>query len=197
MNYETVELCTKRLIIKKGSKEDFLRVYEYDFRKLKNVDGQCALVKQDQDKIESWFIGGMKKYYSKIKKAHMFDWIVYLNNEPIGNILTNDEDETNKIIEISYNLHPSYWGNGYMPEAISCVMDYLFKIGYDMITCTFSDGNIKAKRVLEKLGFKPYKIIKDAWKSEKGNMIDDYQTMMTKEDWLSRTTKISKVKDSL
>ena len=40
MNYETVELKTKRLIIKKGQKEDFLRDYEYDFNKLKNVDGE-------------------------------------------------------------------------------------------------------------------------------------------------------------
>ena len=197
MNYETIELRTKRLIIKKGTKEDFLKVYEYDFKKLKNIDGECVLLKQDLNKIESLFVGGMKKYYSKIKKAHMFDWIIYLENEPIGNVLTTDEDVDNKIIEIEFNLHPSYWGNGYMKEAVSLVMDYLFKIGYDNIICTFSDGNIKAKRVLEKLGFKPYKIIKDAWKSEKGNMIDDYKTIMTKENWLSKTLKINKIKDSL
>ena len=84
-----------------------------------------------------------------------------------------------------------------MKEAVSSVIDYLFEIGYDNIICGYSDGNIKAKRVLEKLGFKPYKIIKDAWKSEKGNMIDDYKTIMTKENWLSRTLKINKIKDSL
>ena len=50
---------------------------------------------------------------------------------------------------------------------------------------------------MEKLGFKPYKIIKDSWKSDKGNMIDDYKTIMTKEDFLSRTSKINVIKDSL
>lgn len=197
MNYETIELNTKRLIMKKGTKEDFLRVYEYDFKKLMNVDGKCVLHKQDPKKLESLFTGGIKKYYSKIKKAHMFDWIIYLNDNPIGNVLTTDEDLNHKTIEVAYNLHPSYWGNGYAPEAVSTVMDYLFKVGYDNVICTFSDGNIKAKRVLEKLGFKPYKIIKDAWKSENGNMIDDYQTIMTKDDWFSRTSKISKIKGSL
>ncbi len=197
MNYETIELKSKRLIIKKGTKDDFLKVYEYDFKKLKNIDGECVLLKQDLNKIEALFVDGMKKYYSKIKKAHMFDWIIYLENEPIGNVLTTDEDVDNKIIEIEFNLHPSYWGNGYMKEAVSSVIDYLFEIGYDNIICGYSDGNIKAKRVLEKLGFKPYKIIKDAWKSEKGNMIDDYKTIMTKENWLSRTLKINKIKDSL
>lgn len=197
MNYETVILKTNRLIMQKGTKEDYLRVYEYDFNKLKNVDGECKLEKQDLSKINSWFNGGMKKYYSKLKKAHMFDWIIYYNNDAIGNVLTLEEDLFSKTIEISYNLHPSYWGNGFMPEALESAMSYLFSIGYDNIICTYSDGNIKSKRVLEKLGFKPYKIIKDSWKSDKGNMIDDYKTIMTKEEFLSRTSKINVIKDSL
>lgn len=197
MNYETVELKTKRLIMRRGEKEDFLKVYEYDFSKLKNVDGVCKLVKQDAKKIEDLFKGGMKRYYSKIKKAHMFDWIVYLDNMAIGNVLTEEENYDERKIELSYNLHPSYWGNGYMPEAISCVIEYLFSLGYDNIICTYSDGNIKAKRVLDKLGFKPYRIIEDAWKAESGNMIDDYKVIMTKDYWFSRTGKLSKIQDSL
>lgn len=193
MNYETVELKTKRLIMRRGEKEDFLKVYEYDFSKLKNVDGVCKLVKQDAKKIEDLFKGGMKRYYSKIKKAHMFDWIVYLDNMAIGNVLTEEENYDERKIELSYNLHPSYWGNGYMPEAISCVIEYLFSLGYDNIICTYSDGNIKAKRVLDKLGFKPYRIIEDAWKAESGNMIDDYKVIMTKDYWFSRTGKLSKI----
>lgn len=183
--------------MRRGEKEDFLKVYEYDFSKLKNVDGVCKLVKQDAKKIEDLFKGGMKRYYSKIKKAHMFDWIVYLDNMAIGNVLTEEENYDERKIELSYNLHPSYWGNGYMPEAISCVIEYLFSLGYDNIICTYSDGNIKAKRVLDKLGFKPYRIIEDAWKAESGNMIDDYKVIMTKDHWFSRTGKLSKIQDSL
>ena len=55
MNYEVLELRTNRLIIKKGNKEDFLKVYEYDFNKLKNVDNICKLVKQDDNKINELF----------------------------------------------------------------------------------------------------------------------------------------------
>ncbi len=197
MNYETIELKTNRLIIKRGEKEDFLKVYEYDFAYLKNVDGVCKLVKQDKSKIEKLFKGGMKKYYAKIKKAHMFDWIIYFGNIPIGNILTQDESSCDKKIEVTFNSHPSYWGNGYMIEALSGVIEYLYSIGYDNIICKYSDGNIKAKRVLDKLGFKPYEIIKDAWVSENNNKIDDYKVIMTKEDWFSRTGKLIKIKDSL
>lgn len=197
MNYETIEIKTNRLIIKKGTKEDFLKVYEYDFNKLKNVDGICKLVKKDLSKIEAWFKFGLIKYYNKIKKAHMFDWIIYVGDAPIGNILTDDEDIKTKTISISFNIHPSFWGHNYMPESLSAVMEYLYSIGYDNITCTYQDGNMKAKRVLDKLGFKPHKIMSDAYKTETGNMVDNYEVIMTKEDWFSRTGKLTKIKDSL
>lgn len=190
MEYETVKLTTKRLTLDKGKTEDFLKVYQYDFKKLKNIDGQCVLVPQDLDKIKSLFAGGMKNYYNKIKKAHMFDWIVYLNDYAIGNILTIDENEEEKLIELEFNLHPSYWGSGYMPEAVCEVIEYLFSIGYDNIVCSYLDGDTKSKRVIEKLGFKPYQILQDGYKSEKGNLIDIYKTIITKEDWFSRTSKI-------
>ena len=40
INYETVTLKTNRLVLKKGKKDDFLKVYEYDFSKLKNIDNE-------------------------------------------------------------------------------------------------------------------------------------------------------------
>jgi len=56
---------------------------------------------------------------------------------------------------------------------------------------------VKAKRVLDKLGFKAYEIIEDSFKSELGTMIDSYKVIMTKDAWFSKTGKISKIKDSL
>lgn len=197
MNYETVEIASERLIMKKGSEKDFLKVYEYDFSMLKNVDGVCKLIKQDKEKIEKLFKGGIKKYYSKIKKAHMFDWIIYLEEEPIGNVLTGEESLKEKNIEVSFNIHPSYWGNGYMPESLASIMEYLYTLGYDNIVCAYADGNIKAKRVLDKLGFKPYEIKQDSFTTSNNNLVDEYKVIMTKEEWFSKTGKLSKIKDSL
>ncbi len=193
MNYETNEIKTKRLIMKRGKKEDYMKVYEYDYSKLKGIDGIVKFVKQDLKKIEVLFKNGMKRYFSKIKKAHMFDWIIYLNDKPIGNIITTDEDISKKEIEVSFNLHPTYWGKGYMPEALEGVIEYLYVNGYDKIVCTYDDGNMKAKRVLYKLGFKPYRLIKDSFKSENGNLVDEYKVVMEKEDWFSKTGKLEKL----
>ena len=197
MNYETILLKTKRLIMRKGEKEDFLKVYEYNFNKLQNVEGICRLEKKDTTNMEKLFKDDIKKYYTKLKKAHMFDWIIYLNEEAVGNILTNEEDFDKKEIEVSFNIHPSYWGNGYMPEALACVIEHLFSVGYENIICSYLDGNKKAKKVLDKLGFKAYMIIEDEYKSENGTLIDEYKTIMTKDNWFSKTGRITKIKDSL
>ena len=42
---------------------------------------------------------------------------------------------------------------------------------YENIICGYLDGNKKAKRVLDKLGFKAYEIEEDAFISEKGNKL--------------------------
>ena len=191
MRYETIDLRTKNLVIKKGDLNSFLRVYEYDFNKLKNIDGIYKLEINNNDEIRKSFKNGKEAYYSKIKKAKMFDWILYFDDVPIGNIYTNDEEQPEKSIYVSFNLHPKYWGKGYIPEALIQIIEYLFSIGYDNIISGYLDGNNRAKRVIEKLGFKPYKIIKDSYTSDLGNKIDEYKSIITKDDWFSRTSKIS------
>ena len=39
MIYETPQLETERLILKRGTYEDFVKVYEYDFTKLRDING--------------------------------------------------------------------------------------------------------------------------------------------------------------
>lgn len=195
-NYETSLLKTNRLVLNKGTTNDFLKVYEYDFKRLMGLDGLIEFEKQDVNKIKSWFKGGINNYYRKLHKAHMFDWIVYLKEKAIGNVLTEEENLENNSIEVAFNFHPNYWGKGYAPEAVAAVIDYLFKVGYDNIICAYLEGDVKSKRVLGKLGFKPFNIERDSVEFD-NYMVDKYITIMTKEDWLSRTTKIKRINDSL
>lgn len=60
--------------------------------------------------------------------------------------------------EIGYVLSKNYWGQGIMPEAVACVIDYLFgEKNLDCILCGYFLHNQQSARVQEKLGFKPYK----------------------------------------
>lgn len=57
--------------------------------------------------------------------------------------------------EIGYVLNPSYWGRGYMPEAVKRLLEYGFEeLELDLIWCGHYDFNHNSRRVIEKCGFR-------------------------------------------
>lgn len=184
--YKIQKLETIRLILDKGTIEDYLTVYEYDFGKLRDIDGVFIYEKYDSNEVRSWFKLGMKDFQKKSEKDHKFHWIIYLKEAkiPIGDLDADRENLNNNEIELSYNIHPSYWGNEYIIEALIAVINFLFELGYENVACSYSEGNNKSKRVCEKLGFDSYKIINNA-RIINGKAVTDYKTIMTKEKWIS------------
>lgn len=56
--------------------------------------------------------------------------------------------------EIGYVLKKEYWGKGYMSEAVSCVLKYMFEILHvDIVWCSHFSFNHRSARVIEKAGF--------------------------------------------
>lgn len=178
MKYITPKLETERLILKRGTKEDYQKVYEYDFRKLRDINGEFEYVKQDIEAIKGF------DTYADIEDE-VFDWIVYLkeNSVPIANITADREIKDIKATELAFNMHPTYWGQGYMKEAIVAILHYLFKNGFDHVLCGYSEGNVKSQRFNAKLGFDLYETIPNAWIKD-GVAITDYKTIMSKEKFL-------------
>lgn len=166
------KLETKRLILKRGTYDDYAKVYEYDFGKLRDIAGEFEYVKQDLELI---------KGYEK-ERENAYDWIIYLkeNNEPIGDFVADRMNSELKSIELAYNLHPNYWGKEYMKEAVLEVMKYLFENGFENIICSYDEGNKKSKRVIEKVGFIPYLKKEKAW-NKNGVDITTYELIMSKE----------------
>ena len=180
-HYKTNLIQSERLILKKGTVNDYLAVFEYDFTKLRDIDGEFEYVKQDLEQFKKLFEPDIEQFHEKNEAEHTFCWIIYLKEDmfPVGEILADRENLENKEIEIAFNLHPNYWGRGYMPEAIKSVLNYLFELGYENIKSGYSDGNIKSKRVLEKSGFELFEIEKNAW-TKNGKPIDDYKVIISK-----------------
>lgn len=173
MNLPILE--TERLILKRGSFDDYVKVYEYDFTKLRDIASEFEFVKLYPEDIK-----GYNTYMDE--NDGVFDWIIYIrdNSLPIGNVIADREVKDIKAITLAFNLHPDYWGCGYMKEAVVEVLEYLFNKGYDNVLCGYSEGNNKSKRVNEKIGFELYRVIKDAW-SKNGVSITDYETIISKE----------------
>ena len=176
MKYITPELTAERLILKRGSFDDYVKVYEFDFRQLRDICGEFAFVKQDPAALE-----GYDTYADE--EEDVFDWILFLKDgTPVGNLVADRVDREQNSIELAYNLHPTYWGNEYMKEAVICVCRYLYGIGFDNILCGYSEGNLKSKRVCEKVGFRPYRMLENAW-VKNGTPITDYQYILPREDF--------------
>lgn len=177
MIYETPVLETDRLILKRGNLSDFQKVYEYDFRKLRNISGEFEYVKQDPKNLEGW----------EIPSPETYDWIMYLKNsmEPIGNVIADRGDKNDNSIELAFNTHPDYWRKGYTMEAIIEIMKYLFNNGYDRILCGYDEGNYKSKAIGEKLGFELCEVKENAW-VKNGVPITSYTSMITKEKFMKQ-----------
>lgn len=82
-------------------------------------------------------------------------------NEPIGSCgimfpnSPNTIGTTNGEAEIGYWIGKPFWGQGLIPEAVKALLSHYFnELNLDTIWCSYYDGNIKSKRVCEKIGFK-------------------------------------------
>ena len=83
MKYKMPVLETKRLVLKRGTLDDYKKVYEYDFTKLRGVNGEVEFVKYDKPEV-------LELYAKDYDEAdNMLDYIMFLKegNIPIGNII--------------------------------------------------------------------------------------------------------------
>ena len=180
MKYETPILETERLILKRGTYEDFVKVYEYDMTRLRNIAGEFEYVKYDPERLKGWENAADEDY--------TLDFILYLkdSNEPIGNLTFDRYDSTNNSLEISCNMHPNYWKKGYMGEAIIKAMKYIFdNLNIDNIRYRFAQENIGSQRLCEKIGFL-YEGEKISHHKRLDKDIKVIKTIMSKEDFYKK-----------
>ena len=163
-------------MLKECTYEDFEKVYEYDFSKLTNIWEDIEFVKNSQKRIKELFDNINSELDSQ---NNTYNWIIYYKSIPVGHIIADRENmKMNNSIELSYNLHPNYWGKGIMKDTIRLVCNYLFK-KYDNIIISYCTGNIKSKRLLDKLNFKKFNIKKNAY-SRDGKTVDEFQYVLNK-----------------
>lgn len=108
--------------------------------------------------------------------------------KPVGsmglhrNDLASGEDE----YELGYWIGKPFWGQGLIPEAARELLRYAFEdLGMNRIWCGYYDGNIKSRRVQEKLGF----VFHHTTDGIRLTLMDEIRTghvsLMTREHWES------------
>lgn len=62
--------------------------------------------------------------------------------------------------ELGFVISKNYWGRGLMPQAVNAVAAYLLdELKLDFVLCGYYIGNDRSRRVQEKCGFVPYKLV--------------------------------------
>ena len=107
---------------------------------------------------------------------------------PVGSIglhnndLAEEEDEA----ELGYWIGVPYWGQGLVPEAARELLRHAFDdLGLARIWCGYYDGNVKSKRVQEKLGFRYQWTSDDVPVPQMGETRKGHVSLLTREDWLA------------
>ena len=94
--------------------------------------------------------------------------------------MTDRDDEC----ELGYWLGKPFWGQGIMPEAAKEMIRHAFEdIGMQKVWCGYYEGNIKSKRVQEKVGFNYQWTTEDVDVPLMHEKRTGHVNLMTKEDW--------------
>ena len=106
--------------------------------------------------------------------------------KPVGsmglhrNDLAAGEDE----YELGYWIGKPFWGQGLIPEAAREMLRYAFEdLGMSRIWCGYYDGNVKSRRVQEKLGFVYHHTTEGIEVTLMNEIRTGHVSLMTRETW--------------
>jgi len=164
----TIELETSRLFLRRLSEADAQEMFKNwanDDEVTRHLSWPAHKSVEDSKKIIYLWL---YNYYF----LNFYQWgIVDKENEKlIGTISAFNGDDDNEAIEVGYVIAKDKWNQGLMTEALTKVVDFLFReVKLRKIVARNDISNQANKRVLEKVGFKYEKQLVD--KNNKGEPI--------------------------
>lgn len=146
------ELKTERLLLRKLEHKDANEIFflRSDAAVLQFIGKEPAATIQEAEEF-------IKTINTSIADCDAIMWGITLNENTamvIGTICLWNFKKEHYRGELGYVLHPSYWGKGYMKEAIRSVIDYGFSVlQLHSIEALTHPGNTASAAVLESSGF--------------------------------------------
>ena len=108
---------------------------------------------------------------SKYEEISCYQWGIELKHthELIGNISVVSHIDELECMELGWVIGKKYWGNGYMPEAATKVLEVLFdEVGANCVYAGHDTNNPKSGRVMEKIGMKYEGVLRQFGKNNQG-----------------------------
>jgi len=103
-------------------------------------------------------------FYNQPEPRNQHRWIIIRKKDgvKIGTCGFHCWDKSNGRCDIGYDLHPDFWGNGYMSEAMKVILNFAEnKMDIKQINACIYTENHKSIRLIEKHGFVHHGQMKD------------------------------------
>ena len=83
-------------------------------------------------------------------------WVIRLKDGSFVGTVSLGAHHDGADTEVSYQLLPMWWGQGYAGEAVGAVVEYaLFGLGLARVVAETQRANLASRRLLERLGMRP------------------------------------------
>ncbi len=171
-------LQTKRLILRPWSEDDAEELYKYasDPEVGPPAGWKPHTSVENSREIIRTVLSAPEIYAVCLKES----------GKPIGSVglHRNDLAWRDDEYELGYWIGKPLWGQGLIPEASREMLRYAFDdLGMNRIWCGYYDGNIKSRRVQEKLGFVYHHTTEGIEVKQINEIRTGHVMLMTKEIW--------------
>jgi ribosomal-protein-alanine N-acetyltransferase len=150
-------ISTDRLVLRPTGISDADRAFDIqsDWEVTRML--RMAAFPPNRDDIVHWFADHEREWMS----GEAYRFAVELRGRCIGVV---DVDEiSGGEGELGYWFEKSSWGHGYAVEAAQAVVNFAFiKVGFSKLWSGHAADNLASGKVLLKLGFRPYDIVRQA-----------------------------------
>ena len=146
------EIKTERLLLRKMTDADATEIQflRSDDRVMKYIDREKTKTVEEAREF-------IQKINGNIDNNESIMWAIAFQDNPdtlIGNICFWRIINQHYRSEIGYTLHPDFWNNGIMKEALLAAIDFGFKaMKLHSIEAHINPDNTASGKVLEKTGF--------------------------------------------
>uniref|UniRef100_UPI00345C149A GNAT family N-acetyltransferase n=1 Tax=Sphingomonas bacterium TaxID=1895847 RepID=UPI00345C149A len=161
-----------------------------------SVDDAEAMhvVYSDEEAMRYWShpaLGSLEESRAELtKKTASSDWRAWAitlkgDDTAIGQLAAHEKRQ-GKVIEIGYALARPLWGQGYAREAVSRLLDLLFREeGNRRVFADTDPDNTGSNSLLESLGFVREGVLRGEWETHLG-VRDSFIWGLLAEEWTAR-----------
>ena len=177
----TVDIISKRLILRKIKSEDYKAIYNCwtsDFEVSKYVTWNPHKSSEKTKKLVNFWL-------NEYNQEHTYRWIVEKKetHEIIGMIDVINKNLQYMTAEVGYCYGSKYWGNGYASEALTEVINYLHNIGFITVYAQHFESNKASGKVMQKCGMKYEGTLRERYVDPDGIRNDLLSYSITKDEY--------------